>query len=76
MISSDIEGQDSPQGRKFLQLPQAGKCLTWCLHGLDTKVSEEGSGKQASLTLVVIMLSGGHHAICRTVILLNYLVFA
>lgn len=31
--SNGIEGQDNSHGRKFLQLPQAGKCLTWCLHG-------------------------------------------
>lgn len=66
-ISSDIEGQDSLHGRKFFQLPQAGKCLTWCLHGFDTKVSDKTERHRKAGTN-----SGGHDAICQSVILLNY----
>lgn len=67
--SSRIEGQDSSHGR---QLPLAGKYLTRCLHGLDTEVSDKTERhRKAGFTN-----SGGHHAICQTGILLNYLVFA
>jgi len=57
---------------KLLKITQAGKCLAWSLYGLGTKVSDKTeSHRKAGFTN-----SRGHQAICKTVILWNYFVFA
>lgn len=47
--SNVIEGQDSSRERRLLELVPAGKCLTWCLHGLDTEVSDKSERHRQAL---------------------------